>query len=93
MADEITVRLDVAITILLGVIIPMLLYFWRMHRLASNHDENLSKHIQDEETIMKESLEEMKKIKYGIREISHYSRWLAEKQTGKRPPPYIRNGD
>jgi hypothetical protein len=91
--DEITVSLEVAIGVVLGVIVPVLLYFWRMHSLASNHKTSLSDHIEKEEKFLEESLEETKKVKYAIRELSHFSKWLAEMQTGKKPPPYVRNGD
>ena len=26
-----------------------------------------------------------------MRELIHYMKWLAEEQTGKRPPPYVKS--
>lgn len=91
--DDITVSLELAIGVLLGFIIPILLYFWRMHRLAIEHKVTLEEHIQREEGFLDQTVTETSKVKYAVRELSHYMKWIAEEQTGKRPPPYVRNGD
>ena len=80
---EIVVGFDVAFGILLGVIVPMLFYFWRMHFLATHQKDTLESHIKHEEEILDKTAQETSKVKYAIRELSHYTKWLAEVQTGK----------
>ena len=106
MGGEVTISLGLALTIVLGIIVPVILYFWRMHNMVSHNHKKLAEgqghrltqtilknHMEEEEMYHRENLQETREIKHAIRELSHYSRWLAKHQTGEHPPPYVRNGD
>ncbi len=53
----------------------------------------LAQHMTDELDMLNESLIVTRDVKHAIKELSHYARWAAKQQTGKEPPPYVRNGD
>jgi len=53
----------------------------------------LEAHIADEMDAHRAAIEATRDVKHAIRELTHYSRWAAEQRIGKKPPPYVRNGD
>jgi hypothetical protein len=106
MGGEVTISIGLALTVMLGMVLPIVLYFWKVHNMVSDNHKKLNeglghkathtllnKHMEEEENYHIENLQETKEIKHAIRELSHYSRWLAKHQSGETPPPYVRNGD
>jgi hypothetical protein len=71
-----------------------------MHHQPDRHgfgtgktNELLSKHMDDELEMHRQSISAMSKLGNTISELSYYVRWMGKQQTGKTPPPYVRNGD
>ena len=71
-----------------------------MHRKPDTHgfgngntNRLLAKMMAEQEAIHKENMSSAKTTRYTIRELSHYVRWDAQNRTGKKPPPYVRNGN
>ncbi len=52
----------------------------------------LLQHMKEEAEQHRESIDATKRLTHTIRELSHYVRWMSQQQTGKAPPPYVRNG-
>lgn len=107
--EYIQISFGALVGLVLGVIIPTLLYWWRLHYLTTQlHDMHkspdehgfgtastnkmLEEHMDHEEEMQRKTLDALKYLTHTIRELSHYVRWLAEQQVGKKPPPFVRNG-
>ena len=72
-----------------------------MHKNPDKHGfgselivELLESHIKETQDARRDQLEVNRDLKHAMKEMAHYSKWLATLQAnGKAPPPYIRNGD
>lgn len=64
------------------------------HGFGTEGTNSLIADLIDKQSVMHaEHMGSTKSLRYTIRELSHYVRWSAKHQTGKEPPPYVRNGN
>ncbi len=95
MFDDITLSNFVGVTTALLVLLPSI--FWVRSKLNSIHrmaERDLYMHENPEKfgfgtKGFRPVIEENTRA---IRELSHYMRWAAEAQSGKKPPPFISGG-
>ncbi len=53
--------------------------------------EALERHTLADSKFQREILDSNKALRYAFKELSHFMRWMVKQQTGKEPPPYVRN--
>lgn len=89
--------IEFMIGLITDVVVPILLWGWNVTMKLNSikrTDDTLKAHMLDEASMHKETIDSMKLLRQVIRELSHYTRWAAEKAHGAPPPPYVRqNGD
>ena len=55
--------------------------------------EALEEHFKVEDEFHREYIGSTNALRYAIKELSHFMRWMVKENTGKTPPPYVRGGD
>jgi hypothetical protein len=72
-----------------------------MHLSPDEHDfgsntthDMLEAHFKTEAEYHQAYIDSNKALRYVVRELSHFMRWMVKQQTGVEPPPYVRkNGE
>lgn len=69
-----------------------------MHLDPDQHDfgsltthEMLVEHFKTEMEYHQAYVESNTRLRYVVRELSHFMKWMVKENTGKEPPPYVRN--
>lgn len=61
----------------------------QMNTLHADHQQLLAKQASEHADIMRGMTAAMTDLHHGIRDLTHYIKWLGEQQTGQTPPPNI----
>lgn len=85
--DAITISTDMMIGLVLGVALPCLFWALRVYSMVKHTREM---HIQTSEQ-QDDYHASIKSLRYAFKELSHFMRWMVKEQTGKEPPPYVRD--
>jgi hypothetical protein len=69
-----------------------------MHLEPDEHDfgtvitnELLRKNLEVQAAHQREYINSNKALRYAFKELSHFMRWMVKENTGKEPPPYVRD--
>jgi hypothetical protein len=96
--------MEVSSAMMWGIIsvvgVPVLLWgarvYWMTKRCLDGHGDTNKLVVTltgSQQTIHRENMSSARSTRYALRELSHYVRWDTEQRTGKKPPPYVANGD
>ena len=70
----------------------------KMHMEPDDHgfgsdkiQKTLEDHLVEENEFHREIVDSNQALRYALKELSHFMRWMVKERTGKEPPPYVRN--